>query len=45
MNANYTFTDLERQSRILNLKNKVNAGIDVQASSDWLLVRLSICVG
>ena len=32
MNANYTFTDLERQSRILNPKNKVNAGIDVQAS-------------
>ena len=32
-NANYTFTDLERQSRILNPKNKVNAGIDVQAST------------
>lgn len=32
-NANYTFTDLERQSRILNPKNKVNAGVDVQAST------------
>jgi vitamin B12 transporter len=31
-NANYTFTDLERQSRILNPKNKVNAGIDFQAT-------------
>ena len=31
-NANYTFTDLERQSRILNPKNKVNAGIDIQAT-------------
>jgi vitamin B12 transporter len=34
LNANYTFTDLERQSRILNPKKKVNAGIDVQASDD-----------
>jgi vitamin B12 transporter len=33
LNANYTFTDLERQSRILNPKNKVNAGIDVQATT------------
>jgi vitamin B12 transporter len=33
LNVNYTFTDLERQSRILNPKNKVNAGIDVQANN------------
>ena len=32
-NANYTFTELERQSRILNPKHKVNAAIDVQATS------------
>jgi vitamin B12 transporter len=31
-NANYTFTELERQSRILNPKHKVNAALDVQAS-------------
>lgn len=31
-NANYTFTELERQSRILNPKHKVNAGVDVQAT-------------
>ncbi|WP_369753327.1 TonB-dependent receptor plug domain-containing protein [Flavobacterium sp. WC2409] len=31
-NVNYTFTELERQSRILNPKHKVNAGIDVQAT-------------
>ncbi|MFE3846905.1 TonB-dependent receptor plug domain-containing protein [Flavobacterium sp. LB3P45] len=31
-NANYTFTELERQSRILNPKHKVNAAADVQAT-------------
>ncbi|UQD57718.1 TonB-dependent receptor [Flavobacterium sp. K5-23] len=31
-NANYTFTELERQSRVLNPKHKVNAGVDVQAT-------------
>lgn len=31
--ANYTFTELERQSRILNPKHKVNATLDYQASS------------
>ena len=31
-NANYTFSELERQSRILNPKHKVNAGIDVLAT-------------
>lgn len=32
-NANYTFSELERQSRILNPKHKVNAGLDVKATS------------
>jgi vitamin B12 transporter len=32
-NANYTFTELERQSRILNPKHKVNAAVDVQATA------------
>jgi vitamin B12 transporter len=32
LNANYTFTELERQSRILNPKHKVNAGVDIQAT-------------
>ena len=31
-NANYTFTELEKQSRILNPKHKVNASVDVQAT-------------
>jgi vitamin B12 transporter len=31
-NANYTYTELERQSRILNPKHKVNAGVDIQAT-------------
>jgi vitamin B12 transporter len=31
-NANYTFTELERQSRVLNPKHKVNAGVDVQVT-------------
>ena len=31
-NANYTFTELERQSRILNPKHKVNAAVDIQAT-------------
>ncbi len=39
-NANYTFTELERQSRILNPKHKVNASVDVQATS-----RLAFNVG
>jgi vitamin B12 transporter len=30
--ANYTFTDLEKQSRILNPKHKVNAAVDIQAT-------------
>jgi vitamin B12 transporter len=30
--ANYTFTELERQSRILNPKLKANAALDVQAT-------------
>ncbi|WP_185965935.1 TonB-dependent siderophore receptor [Flavobacterium sp. ZT3R18] len=32
-NANYTFTELERQSSILNPKHKVNAAVDVQATA------------
>jgi vitamin B12 transporter len=32
-NANYTFTELEKQSRILNPKHKVNASMDVQATA------------
>lgn len=32
-NANYTFIELERQSRILNPKHKVNASVDIQATS------------
>lgn len=32
-NANYTFTELEKQSRILNPKHKVNASVDVQATT------------
>ncbi|MFE3871839.1 TonB-dependent receptor plug domain-containing protein [Flavobacterium sp. ZS1P70] len=32
-NANYTFTELERQSRILNPKHKVNAAVDLQATA------------
>jgi len=32
-NANYTFTELERQSRILNPKHKANASVDVRANS------------
>ena len=31
-NANYTFTEMDRQSRVLNPKHKVNTGIDVQAT-------------
>ena len=31
-NANYTFTELEKQSRILNPKHKVNAAVDIQAT-------------
>lgn len=31
--ANYTFTELERQSRVLNPKHKVNATLDYQATS------------
>lgn len=31
-NANYTYTELEKQSRILNPKHKVNAALDVQAT-------------
>ena len=31
-NANYTFAELEKQSRILNPKHKVNANIDVKPS-------------
>lgn len=31
-NANYTFTELERQSRILNPKHKVNASVDLRAN-------------
>nr|WP_314897316.1 TonB-dependent receptor [uncultured Flavobacterium sp.] len=31
-NANYTYTELERQSRILNPKHKVNTAIDIQAT-------------
>ena len=31
-NANYTFTEMERQSRILNPKHKVNTGLDIQAT-------------
>ncbi|TGD56690.1 TonB-dependent receptor plug domain-containing protein [Flavobacterium humi] len=31
-NANYTFTELARQSRILNPKHKANASVDVQAT-------------
>ncbi len=30
--ANYTFTELEKRSRILNPKHKVNASLDVQAT-------------
>ena len=40
VNANYTFTELERQSRILNPKHKVNAAIDLQATA-----RLAFNVG
>lgn len=32
LNANYTFTELARQSRILNPKHKANASVDVQAT-------------
>ena len=32
-NANYTFTELEKQSRILNPKHKVNASLDIAATS------------
>ncbi len=32
-NANYTFTELEKQSRVLNPKQKVNANVDIQATS------------
>lgn len=32
-NANYTFTELEKQSRILNPKHKVNASVDIAATS------------
>ncbi|MFV8327123.1 TonB-dependent receptor plug domain-containing protein [Flavobacterium sp. ZS1P14] len=32
-NANYTFTELEKQSRILNPKHKVNASMDLQATT------------
>ncbi|MFV8344415.1 TonB-dependent receptor plug domain-containing protein [Flavobacterium sp. XS2P39] len=32
-NGNYTFTELEKQSRILNPKHKVNAAVDVQATT------------
>jgi vitamin B12 transporter len=31
-NANYTFSELEKQSSILNPKHKVNAAVDVQAT-------------
>lgn len=31
--GNYTFTELQRQSRMLNPKHKVNASLDVQATS------------
>jgi vitamin B12 transporter len=33
LNANYTFTELEKQSRILNPKHKVNASVDIAATS------------
>jgi vitamin B12 transporter len=36
-NANYTFTELERQSRILNPKHKVNANVDIQATAKLAL--------
>nr|WP_294936699.1 TonB-dependent receptor plug domain-containing protein [uncultured Flavobacterium sp.] len=32
-NANYTFSELERQSRILNPKHKANASVDIRANS------------
>lgn len=32
-NVNYTFTELEKQSRVLNPKHKVNASVDVQATA------------
>lgn len=32
-NGNYTFTELSRQSRVLNPKHKANANVDVQATS------------
>ena len=32
LDANYTFTDLEKQSRILNPKHKVNAAVAIQAT-------------
>lgn len=32
-NANYTFTELEKQSRVLNPKHKVNASLDIAATS------------
>ena len=32
-NANYTFTELEKQSRILNPKHKVNASVDIAPTS------------
>lgn len=33
LNANYTFTELEKQSRILNPKHKANASVDFTATS------------
>jgi vitamin B12 transporter len=44
-NANYTFTELERQSRILNPKHKVNAAVDVQATLALLLMwHINLCL-
>jgi vitamin B12 transporter len=44
-NANYTFTELERQSRILNPKHKVNAAVDVQATARLVLMwHINLCL-